>query len=293
VPAAPLPALPGVRHRTVTVQAADGPLDLHVADAGDGPALLLLHGWPQHWWSWRRVIGQLAADFRLVVPDHRGFGWSAAPGRGYDPLTFAADAVALLDALGIERAGVIGHDWGGFTAYVLGMRHPARVTAVLACNAPHPWVALDRRAARGLWRAWYVALVASPIGARAVASPGFLPWWLRLGGRGHVFDDAQAEAYAAPLREPARARASQQLYRAYLALARDIFQRRAFDTERLTVPARALFGARDVYIPVVNTLGAEPHADDWGVALLEDCGHWTPEERPETVGATARDLFAH
>ena len=75
--------------------------------------MLLLHGWPQHAWCWRHVIPLLADDHRLIAPDLRGFGWSDCPAGGYDPATFAADAVALLDALGVERAHVIGHDWGG------------------------------------------------------------------------------------------------------------------------------------------------------------------------------------
>ena len=92
-----------------------------------------------------------------------------------------------------------------------------------------------------------------------------MPWFLRLGGRGHVFDDAEAERYAAPLREGARARASQQLYRSYLRAARDVFFRKPYAGQRLTVPTRAVFGREDFYIPVASTLGAEPYADDWSV----------------------------
>ena len=290
--AVPPPALPGISHRTVTVAAADGPLEVHVAEGGTGPPLLLLHGWPQHWWSWRKVIPQLAGEFRLVVPDLRGFGWSAAPGRGYEPATFAADAVALLDALEIERAGVVGHDWGGFASYLLGLRHPERVTGLVVCNAPHPWVPLDAAGVRELWRTWYVNLVASPAGPRVLARTDFVAWFIRLGGRGHVFTDGEAEQYASVLREPVRARASQELYRSYLRLASQILVRKAFAGERLTVPARALYGLRDFYVPLNMATGAERHAGDWRIALLEDCGHWTPEERPETVASAARELFA-
>src|SRR5829696_9504920 len=107
----PLPALPGVSHRAIHVNGTR----LHVAEAGDGPPLLLLHGWPQHWWCWRKLIPRLAASYRVLAPDLRGWGWSDAPPGDYDKASFAADIVALLDAEGIDRVSVIGHDWGGFT----------------------------------------------------------------------------------------------------------------------------------------------------------------------------------
>jgi pimeloyl-ACP methyl ester carboxylesterase len=278
--------------RMITIQATDGPLDVHLTEAGSGAPLLLLHGWPQHSHVWRRVAEQLETDFRLLMPDLRGFGTSAVPPGGYNPARFADDAIALLDALGIERAGVIGHDWGGFTAYLLGLRHPDRISGIVVCNSPHPWATPDLRAVLELWRLWYVLVVASPAGARIVASRRFIPWFLRLAGRRPVFDDTDAERYAAPLREPPRARASQLLYRHYVKAAYEVFVKRAHSGSRLTVPARAVFGADDFYIAVSNTLGGEQHADDWRLRLLEGCGHWTPEERPEAVAEAARELFS-
>jgi pimeloyl-ACP methyl ester carboxylesterase len=276
----------------VTIAAQDGPLDVHVTEAGSGPTLLLLHGWPQHSWTWRKVVPLLEEDFRLLMPDLRGFGRSGTPAGGYDPSTFAEDAVALLDALGLDDVGVVGHDWGGFAGYLLALRHPDRVRALVVCNAPHPWAPLNARAAFELWRTWYVAVVASPLGPRVVASERFLPWFLRLGGRRHVFDGSEVERYADRLREPARARASQQLYRSYLRAARDIFFSKPYEGQRLTVPTRTLFGREDFYIPVESAVGAELHTDDWAVELVDGCGHWTPEERPELVAETARALFS-
>ena len=81
---------------------------------------------------------ELAGEHRLICPDLRGFGWTDAPGRGYEPETFAADAAALLDALELDRAGVVGHDWGGFSALLLALRPPDRVRALLALSTPIP-----------------------------------------------------------------------------------------------------------------------------------------------------------
>src|SRR4051794_2455046 len=109
-----MPEVAGVTHRDVDV----GGVRLHVAEAGEGPPLLLLHGWPQHWWCWRYVIGELATTHRVIAPDLRGFGWSDAPPGDYAKATFAADVLALMDAEGLDRVRVIGHDWGGYTAFL-------------------------------------------------------------------------------------------------------------------------------------------------------------------------------
>ena len=281
------PELPGVEHRTVQVAAADGPLRVHVAEMGSGPPVLLLHGWPQHWYSWREVAARLAGEFRLVMADLRGFGWSDAPGRGYHPEVFAADAVALLDALGLQRVAVLGHDWGGHTAFLLALRHPERVRALVVCNAPPPWPRLTLRLVGGLWRTWYVLALAAPVvGPRLAADPRFLRF--AAGGR----SPADVPTYAERLRDPRRARASSLLYRSYLALARTELLQRDYEPLRLTVPARLLFGREDHFIPLAYLDGAEGHGDAFEVELIPGCGHWTPEEVPDLVADRARALFA-
>src|SRR5690242_2444838 len=112
---ADLPELDGVEHRFVDARGAR----FHVALAGPegGPVVVLLHGWPQHWWMWRDAIGPLAdAGARVVALDHRGYGWSEVTPGGYRTDERADDALAVLDALGIERFALAGHDWGGAAA---------------------------------------------------------------------------------------------------------------------------------------------------------------------------------
>ena len=102
------PSIPGVSHRDVGV---DG-VRLHVAEAGDGPPMVLVHGWPQHWWCWRHLIPRPARSYRVLAPDLRGLGWSDAPPGDHAKSSFAADLLALLDAEGLDRVRLIGHDWG-------------------------------------------------------------------------------------------------------------------------------------------------------------------------------------
>jgi pimeloyl-ACP methyl ester carboxylesterase len=287
-----LPALPGVEHRWLDVPSGGGRLRLHVAEAGSGAPVLLLHGWPQHWWCWRRVIERLRGHYRLLAPDLRGFGWSQAPGRGYSAAGFAGDAVGLLDALGLTRAHVVGHDWGGFAAILLGLRHPGRVDRLLLSNTTGPWAPLTPRVVAGLRRAWYAALVATPtLGERVVAHPRFVPWFLRLGDRAALFCDEDAALYADQFRDPARAAAASRLYRYYLQLAQAILLRRAFAGQRLQAPTRLLFGADDFYIPLAVLEGLEAHGDDLTLEVVRGCSHWMPEERPDLVADRALALF--
>ncbi|TDT24448.1 alpha/beta hydrolase family protein [Streptomyces sp. BK208] len=105
---APQPEVAGVHHSQVNVRG----VRLHVAQAGTGEPVVLLHGFPQHWYGWRRLIPLLSERYRLICVDQRGFGWSDAPARGYDTDSRVADIIGLLDALGLDRVRLIGHDWG-------------------------------------------------------------------------------------------------------------------------------------------------------------------------------------
>src|SRR5204863_7343073 len=116
-----------------------GGLSVHVAEAGSGPPLVLLHGWPQNWYCWRRVVPLLAPKFRLIMPDLRGHGWSDAPRRGYEKEQLADDLVGLLDALQLDEVGMVGHDWGGWVGFLACLRAPERFGGLLALGIPHPF----------------------------------------------------------------------------------------------------------------------------------------------------------
>ncbi|MBB3083507.1 alpha/beta fold hydrolase [Geodermatophilus sabuli] len=128
--------LPGPwTHRDVS---ANG-VRLHVAEAGEGPLVLLLHGFPQFWWTWRAQLPTLAAaGFHAVAPDLRGYGGSDKPPRGYDLPTAASDVAALVRALGERDAVVVGHDWGGLVAWSVAALHPRSVRRLVVLSMAHP-----------------------------------------------------------------------------------------------------------------------------------------------------------
>jgi pimeloyl-ACP methyl ester carboxylesterase len=124
-------------HRHVAANGAR----FHVAECGpvDGPLVLLLHGFPELWWTWRHLLPPLAeAGFRAVAMDLRGYGGSDKTPRGYDPFTLAGDVSGVVKALGARSAVLVGHGWGGYVAWATAVRHPREVSALCAVSAPHP-----------------------------------------------------------------------------------------------------------------------------------------------------------
>jgi pimeloyl-ACP methyl ester carboxylesterase len=284
------PEIPGASHRYVDVGSER--IRLHYAEAGEGPPLLMLHGWPQHFWSWRRVVPLLADRFRMICPDLRGFGWSAAPGHGYDPDTFAADAVALLDELGIERAFLMGHDWGGFSGFLACMRHPRRFERLVSLNAPVPWPALSPKLALHAWRTWYAVLMATPlIGPFLLEQrPELVADFMR--GDNEPMSRSDALVFSERLARPEQVHATQALYRRYLRTLVSAPLSGPYDGLRLTTPALLLFGADDNALPPLVTRARDGMADDLRVELVEGCGHFIQEERAELVAERAAEHFA-
>ena len=290
LPEAPRPPLEGAERRMVEIDTADaGRLAVHVSELGAGEPVLMLHGWPQHAGCWRRVAPLVAERHRVICPDLRGFGGSDAPGRGYDPQTFASDAAALLDALSIDRVGLVGHDWGGYSGFLLALGHPERITGFVACSTPLPWVRLTPRIAAEGWRSWYAFVMA------AAARPllGRRPDLFVSGIRGPGLSEEEAWDYTRLLARPESARATELLYRAYLRTFVDFTLGRGSDPGRLTVPTRVLHGTRDPAVSKELLTGDHSrHADDLQVELVEGAGHFVPEERPELVAERALALFA-
>jgi pimeloyl-ACP methyl ester carboxylesterase len=283
-----------VAHRWVEV---GGGVRVHVAEVGEerggGGTVVLLHGFPQHWYAWRRVVGELAVDHRVLCLDMRGFGWSDAPQRGYDTGTRVADVLAVMDALGVGRARVIAHEFGAWTAFMLCLRAPERVSHLLALNVVHPWP-LHRRLLPQAWRYWYTSPLEAPLLGRFVLRhmPGFTRLLLRKGVADPAArDDAAIAEFVRAAGERGRARAGEAMHRAYalrdipaLALGR-------YRGLHLRTPTRILAGERDFALGPRAVTRADAHADDLTVEVIAGCGHFVHEERPDAVVRAAYELF--
>lgn len=282
----PPPQLPGVEHRYITTPSG---VRIHVAEAGpgDGRTIMLVHGFPQHWWEWHRLIGPLAAEeYRVLAPDLRGAGWSDAPRGPYRKAEMAADLLAVLDQLGVERAWIVGHDMGGLVGSILLLQHPQRVAGFAGFNTAAPWFKIDGPGLRHILSFFYQPPLAAPgIGPRLIGSrrQSYLNWVYRWVGGEYEWSERDAEIFLSRWRDPARAYAGSQWYRTFQTSEYLRWVRGEYAHFHVDVPMRWVTGLRDPVITPVMHRGYEHHASDITFEHIPDVGHWIIEEAHDLV----------
>jgi pimeloyl-ACP methyl ester carboxylesterase len=284
------------RHRFIAANGAR----FHVAEAGTGPLVMLLHGFPEFWWCWRHQLPALAAaGYRAVALDLRGYGASDKPPRGYDTITLAADVAGVIRALGETGAVIVGHDWGGWLAWSMPGLAPRETRAVAALSMAHPLTlrsALTRdRAQRRAWRP--VLEFQLPMrperqltrGDRAV---GLIEQWSAPSAAGSVpepFPDHEAlEVYRRAMRVPFVAHSALEYYRWALRSVprRDGRRFAAAVKDRITVPLLQLHGELDEFVLPKTAVASHRRVEGpLTYELIPGAGHFLPEEAPAEVTA--------
>lgn len=280
------PVAGDVVHREVLVRG----IRVHVVEAGEGPPLVLQHGYPQHWRCWEEVIPLLATEFRVICPDMRGFGQSEAPGWGYAKEDLAQDLLAVCDALRVEEFSLVGHDWGGVVAFLAALRAQHRVRRLVLLNTAHLFWRGDRQHLWALRGFWYMPFVAAPvIGPRLMQARRFkelVLGWAHPGGP--PWSDELWESFA--FDHPARAQAGRRLYATFLRRELPRVLRGYYLTERLSVPTLILHGDADRAVRKELHAGWEGHIDEVRVEHLAGVGHFAAEEHPERVAAAIAEF---
>jgi pimeloyl-ACP methyl ester carboxylesterase len=266
-----MPDVDGVEHRFADVRG----VRMHYAEAGEGKPIVLVHGWPQHWWSWRHVIGPLAERNRVICPDIRGMGWSEGSRGGYALDDLAADVLGLADALGLERFALVGHDWGAALGYRAALYWPRRVERFVPLGGVTPWSSDGARPA--LWtRPWHLfayAFLGSRVHSRLPRR--VLRTWRYRGD----FTPEEARAYLDPIRRPSATNATVRFDRniVFNEVPRAVRRHRLW---RLRVPTLHLNGEHD---PLTQSVprSYRLYADEMTLEEIPGCGHFIPEEAPD------------
>lgn len=276
-------SLAGVTHDFADL----GEVLIHYVTAGTGPAVVLLHGWPQTWWEWRHVIPALAERYTVIAPDLRGLGDSSRPLAGYDKKTVAEDVWRLVrERLGHESFFLVGHDWGGPTAYALAAAHPEAVRRLAILDVVIPGSGGDFSQGGRRWHHQFHLTPDLPEALTAGREEIYLGWFYRsFAYRPDAIGPLDLAEYLRTYREPGAMRAGFAYYR---ALPQDIADNQASIARlKLPMPVLAMGGA--VGYPHARGRGSEPEqslrlvASDVRGAILPDCGHFIPEEAPDLL----------
>lgn len=272
------------------VQAGD--VRLHAVVGGEGPPLLLVHGWPQTWYQWRLIMPTLAKHFQVIAVDQRGMGLSDKPDGGYDTGTQAADLVALMEALGHRRFSMVGADTGMLIGYALAADHPDRLERLAVAEAVIPGLTpsppLFGPGSAGP-RLWHIPFNQTPdINEQLVAGREdlFFGWQFTRKAAKPLPQEAIDHYVAMIATVPGALRGSFGVYRAFDETVAQNLRRRA---SRLSLPVLGLAGANSVGEGVRATLA--PVADDLRVVIVPETGHWIVEESPEAVLAALTDFL--
>jgi pimeloyl-ACP methyl ester carboxylesterase len=268
------PPIAGVRRSFVDARG----VRFHVTEAGppDGRPVLALHGWPQHHYEYRDLLADPPTGLRIIAPDLPGYGWSGPAPHKWAKDDVAADVLALLDALGLDRVLLVGHDWGGHVGYLMVLRAPERFDGYLVMNIWHPWQT-PRAALRHLWRLYYQLPIVT-FGVPLQRHTGMINFVFKAGSD---VDPAEARIFADQFRDPVSARAGRDTYRTFL-LRELPGSARQPETRRATVPIRVLLGTRDMVVRPSMVSPETANADDYTLETV-DATHFVVDERPDLV----------
>ena len=268
---------------------------VHYVSAGSGDPVVLLHGWPSTWYEWRHVIPALANRYRVIAPDLRGLGDSSRPLTGYDKKTVAADLWELLaGSLGLARWHLVGHDWGGPTAFALAAAHADAIRTLAILDVTLPGIGPDFSQGGKRWHHAFHNTPDLPEALVTGREREYLTWFYEnFSWQRGVFSPADIDEYLRTYTQPGALRAGFAFYR---NMQRDAEDNRALLAGglRLRMPVLAVGGGR----AEARGRGSEPEgslktiADHVTGAVIADCGHFIPEERPTELAALLLEHFA-
>jgi pimeloyl-ACP methyl ester carboxylesterase len=276
--------LPLLRHDHATVRG----VRIHYVSSGEGSPVLLLHGFPQFWYCWRRVIPVLSKQFRVIAPDLKGYGESDKPRGPYPLRALSEEWGEFMNALDVDRFDLVGHDWGGIIAWKMALDYPDRIRRLVVLNAPFRrwrpkpdvfffWLPFLPEL---IFRQWNDAVL-EEILHRGSYDPE------------RAFTAEDVKIYQEAFRRPGVHRAALTYYRSLWRSARAMTADRK---RKIEVPTLVLWGVSDPALPVDRTFGMEKDIRDFRICYIPMAGHFVQEEQPELVNEhlltflTARSL---
>ncbi|MEH2338336.1 alpha/beta fold hydrolase [Nostoc sp.] len=266
---------------------------LHYVTQGEGPLMLMLHGFPEFWYSWRHQIPEFAQDFKVVALDLRGYNDSDKPTEqsAYVMHEFIQDVEGVIKALGYQKCVLVGHDWGGAIAWNFAYAHPQMVEQLIILNLPHPAkFAQGLRTPQQLLRSYYMFIFQLPwVPELLLQSSDYQAIEKAFKGTAvnkSAFTKADIDAYK-------NAAAKRGALTAMLNYYRNIFQQRMLNPSWgvLEVPTLMIWGENDTALGKELTYDTAAYVRDFQIKYIPNCGHWVQQEQPELVNQHMREFL--
>ena len=273
-----------------------GDVLLHYVTAGDGFPVVMIHGYPQTWWEWRHQIPVLAEKYTVITPDMRGLGDSSRPISGYDKKTISDDIWRVVNSeLGHESFYLVGHDWGGPTAYALAAAHPEAVKRLVIIDVPIPGCGGDFSQGGRRWHHQFHMTLDLPEALTAGREDIYLSWFYRtFAYRPDAIDQTDLKEYVRTYSQPGAMRAGFNLYR---AAAQDVEDNQAnIARQKLAMPVLTISGGKSY--PHARGRISETEDSLKRVAtnvrgeIASESGHFVPEEAPDFLNERLLSFFA-
>jgi pimeloyl-ACP methyl ester carboxylesterase len=271
-------------------------IKLHYVTQGEGPLMLMLHGFPEFWYSWRHQIPEFAKDYKVVAVDLRGYNDSDRPKAksAYVMDEFVKDVKGVIEGLGYESCVLVAHDWGGAIAWAFAYEHLEMVDRLIVMNLPHPAIFAERirKPGRQMLRSWYVFFFQIPR----------LPeWWLRrsdykaigqafegMAVNKRAFSKADIEAFKDSAARPGALTAMVNYYRNVFSGG---LRQRNREWPVLEIPTLMIWGENDSALGKELTYGTERFVKDFRIKYIPNCSHWVQQEQPDLVNRYMREFL--
>lgn len=268
-------------------------INLHYVTQGEGPLMLLLHGFPEFWYSWRHQIPAFATDHKVVAIDLRGYNDSDKPDAqsAYIMAEFIKDVKGVIESLGYERCILVGHDWGGEIAWTFAYTYPELVDRLITLNCPHPAKLFEGlRTPQQLLKSWYIAFFQLPLLPEllfqlddfSLLAQAFRGMAIDPG----AFTDEDIEAYKNAFAKRGALTSAINYYRNLFA---QLSVERSWGI--LTVPTLMIWGEADAALGKELTYGTEQYVQDFRIRYLPHCSHWVQQEQPQVVNQLMREFL--